>query len=315
MARCTGWLLAGVASIVSACVSTGGDDAGDQYAGGSLPTTADDGTDDGGGSGGGSDETGSPEDDTGTNPADEPVQLSTGCPAYASDVYTPFADYGPVSSGDVAQYPWRGVATTYPDTIEDFRGYGPTLPEQVECGSAKSVRDHLDVTAGCLTAVSASGDPAGQIHGTSDGYYRSFALPYDADQQRQVAWTDQGVEYRFKYSEWTGNVSNPGFKAFARYLTEYDLYVGSWRRDGVVQIQKKHCGVYTTLKRDPGYGPPSPNTWHTIRFEVVGDQQRLYLDGKLAMTSTDSSIKNGTAGIRIDSAEGALIDDWRVYAP
>lgn len=298
--------------MVAACVS-GGDDAGDQYAGGSLPTTADDGTDDGGGSGGGSD-SGSA-DDPGGGPGDEAVQLATGCAAYGTDVYTPFAHYGPVSSGNVARYPWRGVESTYPDSIEDFRAYGPALPDEVECGAAKSARDHLDVTAGCLTAVSASGDKAGQIHGTDDGYYRSFALPYDADHQRQVAWTDQGVEYRFKYSEWTGTISNPGFKAFARYLTEYDLYVGSWRRDGVVQIQKKHCGVYTTLKRDPSYGPPSPNTWHTIRFEVVGDEQRLYLDGRLAMTSTDSAIERGTAGIRIDSAEGALIDDWRVYAP
>ena len=310
MARCTGWWLAGVASFMASCVSTGGDDAGEQYAGANPQIH-----DDGGGDGTGSSDGGSEGGDAGGDDVGEGIRLATGCPAYGSDVYTPFESYGPVSSGDVADYPWRGVTSTYPDSIEDFRAYGPALPDEVECGSGKDARDHLDVTAGCLTAVSADGDKAGQIHGTTNGYYRSFALPYDAEAERQVAWTDQGVEYRFKYSEWTGNISNPGFKAFARYLTEYDLYVASWRRDGVVQIQKKQCGTYTTLKRDPTYGAPSPNVWHTIRFDVVGHELRLSLDGSLVMTTTDDSIEHGTAGIRIDSAEGALIDDWRVYAP
>jgi hypothetical protein len=168
-----------------------------------------------------------------------------------------------------------------------------------------------------LGVVSSEGGKAGQIHGTTptEGYYRSFALPYDAQTGKQAAWTDMGVEYRFKFSQWTGDVSGPGFKVFARYMTEYDLYVGSWRMDGTAQIQKKHCGEYTILKRNGSYGAPAPNVWHTIRFEVVGNHQRLYLDGQLAIETTDDTIKRGTAGIRIDSAEGALIDDWRVYAP
>lgn len=279
--------------------NTGADYAGDV-------ATSDDGDD---GTGTTTDQPG----EVSTQPDMQSVSLATGCPAYASDIYTPFKTMSSVSSGTVSQYPWRGAGTSYPDTDEDFRAYG--TPTTVECGADKNVRDYLDVTAGCLAAKSAEGGKVGEIHGTTEGYYRSFALPFDPAQQKQVAWTDMGVEYRFKYDQWTGNVSNPGFKAFARYLTEYDLYVGSWRMDGVVQIQKKHCGEYTILKRDPGFGPPAPNVWHTIRFEVVGNEQRLYLDGRLAMTTTDDTIKRGTVGIRIDSAEGAYIDDWRVYAP
>lgn len=309
MARCTGWVLAVTAGLLlSACASNGTDQAGDLYAG--PPSDSGDGGDGSGGGGGSGSGAGS-----GAETGAPGMLLATGCSPYGADVYSPFAAATPVSSGSVAAFPWRGKASSYPDALEDFRTYGPTLPEQVECGGDKSARDYLDVTAGCLTAVAAEGGKAGQIHTTSDGYYRSFALPYDPDYQRQVAWTDMAVEYRFYYSQWTGDVSNPGFKAFARYLTEYDLYVGSWRRDGVVQIQKKQCGVYTILERDPGYGPPAPNMWHTMRFEVVGNEQRLYLDGRLAMTSTDDSIKRGTAGVRIDDAEGALIDDWHVFAP
>ena len=317
MARFNIRALAGVASVIltAACAvdsPTEADEAGDPYAG----TTAEDGEDQGDGGddgdeGGGAEPNGQP--DPGGDSGAQGMMLQTGCTPYGADVYTPFKNYGPVSSGNVAMYPWRGSANEYPATIEDFRAY--STPTTVECSDSKSARDYLDVTSGCLNAVSASGGVSGQIKPTSTGYYRSFALAHDAANQRQVAWTDQGVEYRFKYSEWTGNVSGPGFKAFVRYLTEYDLYVASWRMDGVVQIQKKQCGQYTVIARNNTYGQPSPNVWHTIRFEVVGNQLRLYLDGALAMTATDDSIKRGTAGIRIDSADGALIDDWKVYAP
>jgi hypothetical protein len=247
-------------------------------------------------------------------PISNGVMLSTSCPAY-SGVYTPFVNYGPVSTGTVATYPWVGPTTSYPDSLEDFRGYGPTLPTTVECSNNKSLRNYLDVTSGCLSAVAFSGGKSGKLQMSGNGGYRSFALPYDAVNKRQVAWKDQGVEYRFFYSSWSAEGVNPGFKAFVRYLTEYDLYVASWRKDGVVQIQKKQCGAYTTLKRITGFGAPTPNVWHTIRFDIKGTQKRLYLDGALVMTTSDSSITTGTAGIRTDATEAAYIDDWRVYAP
>lgn len=282
----------------------GGDEGGDD---GTGMTGADD-TGSGGGTGSGS---------GGAMPGGSTTQgamLTTGCSPYGGDVYTPFPGMGPVSTGTVTTFPWRGP-TTYPDGLEDFRAYGPALPATVECGANKGARDHVDVTAGCLQAVSSGGDTRGKIQLTSDGYFRSFALPYDATNERRVAWADQGVEYSFFYSAWTGTSGNPGFKAFVRYLTEYDLYVASWRRDGVVQIQKKQCGVYTTLKRIATFGAPSLNAWHTIRFQVVGNELRLFLDGQLVITTTDDSITHGTAGIRIDSANGAQIDNWRTYAP
>lgn len=257
-----------------------------------------------------------PEEPPPSDPTGEPVQtisLATNCPAYGPDVYTPFADLSSVSTASVATLPWRGKSSSYPDTSEDFRAYA--VPDTVECSNNRGERDYVDVTSGCLDAAMFGGDKVGKIHGTSDGYYRSFALPYDSAANRQVAWGDQGVEYRFNYSAWTNNVSGPGFKAFVRYLTEYDLYVASWREDGVVQIQKKQCGEYTVLKRNNTYGAPSKNTWHTIRFEVKGSELRLYLDGTFAMSATDDSITHGTAGIRIDSAENSYIDNWRVYAP
>ena len=248
-------------------------------------------------------------------PGDDPWP-SAGCAPYGSDVYTPYTATGAFPTGPVSAYPWHGPAMTYPAGDEDFRAYTASLPTSVECGATRGERSYLEVTAGCLDAVAAGGGVAGRVDGTTDGYFRTFALPYaDGDTDHVVKWTDQAVEYRFFYGDGVGTVGNTGFKAFVRYRTEYDLYVGSWRLDGVVQIQKKQCGEYTILQRDATFGAPARNAWHTIRFEAVGDELRFSLDGALVMTQRDATFASGTVGIRIDAMDGALIDDWRAFAP
>jgi len=245
--------------------------------------------------------------------SDEETDLA-GCPNEGSDVYTPYLS-GSSPTGTVATYPWRGLASSYPNGVEDFHGYAP-MPTTVECSSNKSQRDYLEVTDGCLSAVSISNGAytRGQVKGDASGYFRALALGHDGT-AAPVKWTDQAVEYRFYYSKSTGDISYPGFKIFARYETEYDLYVASWRMDGVAQIQKKHCGTYTALKIVKGYGAPSENAWHTIKFVANGNKLDLYLDGDHAVSTTDSTLTWGTAGIRIDSMDGAYLDDWKVETP
>ena len=314
---------------VAACVGNAptSDNNGSDYAGSS--TIGDAGSSDtGGGSGSAGSSTGSDTGSagdgsggdgsggtgtTGTGSAGSSTVTGLTSPTctYGADIYSPYAGDSSITVGPVAAYPWWNVA---PSSTLDFSQYSPG--ETVECGSNKAQRSYLDVTAGCLGAASFQNNTRGQVHMTSAGYYRSFALPTDESAPAtHVKWTDTSVEYDFYYSQWTGTVSNPGFKAFARYLTEYDLYVGSWRRDGVVQIQKKECGQYTILKRIANYGAPTPNQWHHIKFETVGDHIRLYLDGSLAVEVVDDTFGAGTAGIRIDDAEGAYIDNWHVSAP
>src|SRR5262245_27733706 len=82
-----------------------------------------------------------------------------------SSVYSPFS--GSSSSGTVSTYPWHGYRTTYPAGDENWRTYG--LPTSVECSSTKTKVSHLDVTAGCLTAVDVGGYSRGKISTTSDG--------------------------------------------------------------------------------------------------------------------------------------------------
>jgi len=260
---------------------------------------------------------GSPEDVTGPDAGDGfdtvSPDVTSSCTEPAA-TYTPYAG-GSSPSGTVAQYPWRGTSSTYPNGDEAFAGYGTALPTTVECSSAKSMRTHLDVTAGCLSAVAIGSYTRGQIQAESDDAFRMVALGHTANNSAPVKWTDTGVQYRFYYSAQHGTLNNPGFKAFLRYRTEDDLYVASWRTDGVVQIQRKQCGIYTPLKILPSYGAPSKNAWHTLKFTAVGPTLTLTLDGKQVIQVNDSNFSWGTAGIRVDAMDGAYLDDWQVFAP
>jgi hypothetical protein len=225
----------------------------------------------------------------------------------SASTYTPFA--GSSSTGSASTYPWHGHNTSYPAGDEDFRGYG--LPLSVECSSTKPLRSHLDVTAGCLTAVAVGGYSRGQITSTSDGAFRVVALPFTGSETNPLKWTDVKNEYRFYYKGTSGPGVDPGFKAFVRYRSENDLYVASWRTDGVVQIKRKVNGTYKTLAQVTK-STPSKDTWHTIRFDATGSRLDLYLDGTKVLTATDTSLTWGTAGIRTDAMTGAYLDEWTV---
>ena len=245
--------------------------------------------------------------------AEDSADLTATCNE-AADTYTPVQVTGS-PSGSLTQFPWRGIGSTYPDGDEAFSGYGSALPATVECSDDKAQRDYLDVTAGCLDAVAVGAYTRGQIHAEADDAFRMVALGYAAGSAAPVKWTDAGVAYRFYYRAQAGTLNNPGFKAFLRYRTEDDLYVASWRTDGVVQIQRKRCGVYTPLVVLPTFGAPTANAWHTIQFTAVGTQLALALDGTQVATATDGTFSWGTAGVRIDAMDGAYLDDWRVFAP
>lgn len=247
---------------------------------------------------------------------DTALQATTSCPLDEPGLYSPYARDAFYPSGPVAELPWRGGSGAYPDGVEDFRGYSP-LPVTVECGGDKERRSYLDVTAGCLEAV-ATGDgryQRGRVHTTADGYFRALALGHDDGDPLPVKWTDQAIEVRFFHRGKTGSAGNPGVKLFARYRSEDDLYVASWRFDGVVQIQRKLCGEYTTLAIRRDLAPPSAEVWHRIRFAAEDDLLTLSLDGAPVLEATSGTFSWGTAGIRIDSADGSYLDDWRVSDP
>jgi hypothetical protein len=239
-----------------------------------------------------------------------------------SGVYTPYPEPGAYPSGPVGpSLPWRGPTTQsdppypHPAGVEDFEAYS-NLPVTLECDSDKSRRAHLDVTKGCLDAVLIEGTAyrRGKIRLTpTDPGFRALALSYtSSDLARPIKWTDQRVEYRFyQIGGFLPDAPDTaGFHVFARYRTENDLYVASWRKDGNVTIKEKLCGNYTPLAQAT-IGPWAPGTWHRLRFEASGQNLRFYVDNVLRLAVTDGTFSWGTAGVRIDYAD-AYIDDWSV---
>lgn len=208
--------------------------------------------------------------------------------------YNPFAGSSHIATASAV--PWA----------ENFDSYRTTI----ECDSTKSSLSHLDVTAGCLTSALISNTyRRAEVKLTPAGAFRAVALPHD--KAELAKWTDQHNEFRVYVAGTTDGVL-PGVKAFARYRSEDDLYVASWRFDGVVQIQKKQCGVYKILAKVE-LPPPTLRAWHRMRFDAVGETLSLYLDDKLVLTTKDTAFSWGTAGIRLDGVMGTYLDDWRVY--
>ncbi len=224
-----------------------------------------------------------------------------------TNVYTPFT--GTSTVGSAATYSWHGRGTSYPAGKEDMRAY--TLPSTIECSNAKSARTHLDVTSGCLEAVSVNGYSRARIEETSSGAFRAVALPFAGNETNPMKWSDQRNEFRFYYTGTSGNGVDPGVKAFVRYRDEYNLYVASWRMDGKVNIKRKQNGSYKTLAQI-NHPKPSTGAWHRIQFHAIGNRLDLYLDGTKVLTATDSAFSWGTSGIRTDSFHGAYLDDWTV---
>src|SRR5688500_14956789 len=108
--------------------------------------------------------------------------------------YTPY-DTTALPSGDATALPWRGETASYPNGREAFDVYSAST--SIECGSTKDRRSHLDVTAGCLTAV-AMGDGAyhrAQVSLTDTAAFRALAIGH-ANGER-IKWTGQRGEYRF----------------------------------------------------------------------------------------------------------------------
>lgn len=233
--------------------------------------------------------------------------------------YSPFASPGSYPSGPVSSYPWRGIAYEYPNGCEDFSGYSPAVggPDLVEC-SGNSLREHLDVTSGCLDCVligSQSQYTRGQVRCDAGEDFRVVALAYEPSvSPRPVKWTDCANRFRF-HGHQTGDTNYPGVKAFIRYRTEDDLYVASWRYDGVVQIQRKWSGVYTTLAIAEEFGAPTPDEWHWMEFDALGSRLRLFLDDELVLQVSSGTFSWGTAGIRIDGANGMYLDEWSISQP
>jgi pectate lyase len=98
----------------------------------------------------------------------------------------------------------------------------------------------------------------------------------------------------------------------ARHLDDRNYYFLSLRNSNYVSLRKMVDGVATTLATVPL--TVSPATWYSLRLDAVGDRLSGYVDGKLLLEATDSSLARGSSGPVMFKA-AADFDDFAAVQP
>jgi pectate lyase len=108
------------------------------------------------------------------------------------------------------------------------------------------------------------------------------------------SWTNYSVEARVKVENWNG--SNRAYVA-GRYKDGNNFYAASLYNSngGKLEIRKKLSGSTTTLATKDY--TLATGTWYTVKLELSGTTIRMYVNGTLQLTATDSSISSGGIGL------------------
>lgn len=109
-----------------------------------------------------------------------------------------------------------------------------------------------------------------------------------------TAWSDYAVEANVKIDNWNG--TNRAYVA-GRYQDGNNFYAASLYNSGggKLEIRKKVSGSTTTLAT-LDY-PLASGTWYTVKLELAGNTIRMYVNGTLQLTATDTSLTSGAVGL------------------
>ncbi|MCC2686078.1 MAG: hypothetical protein K0R75_2977, partial [Paenibacillaceae bacterium] len=95
----------------------------------------------------------------------------------------------------------------------------------------------------------------------------------------------------------------------ARYTDQTNYY---WMNYDVnsqtVSILKKVAGTDTTLAQSSAITAPTTGVYHSYKFDVSGSTLKVYIDGTLEVTATDSTFTSGYGGL-YDYKEQAYFDN------
>jgi hypothetical protein len=102
------------------------------------------------------------------------------------------------------------------------------------------------------------------------------------------------------------------FGVMARHVDDSNFYFLSLRSSNTVSLSKVVDGTVTTLASAPF--PVLPATWYQLRFDAIGNQLRTYVNGRLLLEASDSSLPSGNSGPAMFKA-ATDFDDFSAYQP
>lgn len=150
------------------------------------------------------------------------------------------------------------------------------------------------------------GNRAYQLTPLFDDFYASAA--------KDGPWTDQILEADVKVLAFGGTSSTDVVSLLGRFSNIDNYYAAVLRPDGRVAIRLRLAGASpTTLKTSAALGITT-GVWYRVRFELVADALRLYVDDQLRVEVQDSSLTKGTVALGGDNSAAAF-DDVRVTLP
>jgi pectate lyase len=149
--------------------------------------------------------------------------------------------------------------------------------------------------------------------GASTVYYQS-SVAGDARASIGVSADDQIVRVRARLDTFASPTGNQErwFGLMARHVDDQNFYFLSLRSSNIVSLRKVVNGTESTLASAPF--PVLPATWYQLRFDVVGNTLRAYVNGTLRLETTDDSLARGNSGPAMFKA-ATDFDDFSAYQP
>jgi subtilisin family serine protease len=119
--------------------------------------------------------------------------------------------------------------------------------------------------------------------------------------------TDYSVTSKVKVNAW-GTTGTRSAGLLTRYVDTNNYYIMVFE-SGKLMIRKKVAGTSSTLvSKDFTF---NTGVWHTFKGVVDGNKLRLYVNGKLELSTSDSSLTTGKVGL-ISIYADARFDDVKI---
>jgi hypothetical protein len=225
---------------------------------------------------------------------------TTNPPPFVGVQSEPSFDPGPLVPG--ATYFWRideiGSGFTV-GQLWSFATKPPLFSDNFETGNAAQWTPH----SGTWSVIP---DPGG---GTN--VFAQTSTSGDAKASAgSASWTNQVVEAKVKITSFNG--SNRFAALYARFQNPSNAYFVALRSNGTLTLNRLVGGAATAMVTRQF--PVQTGTWYTVRLEAIGSSLRMYVDGVLRGSATNTQFAAGKIALGTSFA-GAVFDDVVVTTP